>query len=706
MSHNNEHIQEQEITYENSFPFDVIRYREVSLFKNQQIKMIVDTVWDSLPFKPNPKVKDRAKYREMVKNYVLNLLKAYQTRKYIRISRNRNDHFYDERYCHIYTTASIVINTMDSLHEHNWIDMSIGFYDRQRQYGKQTRISPSVKFKELIEQMYGVFNGGNIQFVNEETKELIQLRKKIDADRYKLIPYKDNYITRPMRERLNRYNDLMSSYMTILPLSRKDLSTMDNDLITMFNNLLLNGSIAFSTKEINNRSISKRRRKKMDESKQSKRNKELIIKESSSFDIFECERELNNDLKHKSLPRTTTETSPTAGKEGKAKDTTITNTLAQHDKHKHTVRKNLLLSEDEQIGEVYYTIDEILKAYPKYRIFKFIIHHKNVYRAFSDSDMNFNHHGRFYGDVIQSLPEWMRIKITMKGQSVVECDYKSLHPTLLYAKMGVVPPDNIYVIDKEDDEQLRKEYKAILLISINHKDPKTMWNVVSSGFRKNFGYRKGDERLSKKYIEDIYDQLLLHNQPIAKFMNTGIGLELMRKDSEIADRIINDFVKRKAPIRCIHDSFIVPAGYYESLLKKLMVKHFQVVMNTDFTPDITTDRVQEKAIKRPVLNVQVEAIPAVMYDEEVPVMDDYDENMMYFESPLHEQHISHPIQVSNVPDTEDIEDSSNEYMKYFENNDDSYSFYDYSTHGFLKLPKERVLLGENRIMNRFEGIKI
>ena len=111
----------------------------------------------------------------------------------------------------------------------------------------------------------------------------------------------------------------------------------------------------------------------------------------------------------------------------------------------------------------------------------------------------------------------------------------------------------------------------MLLVSINHKNPDTMWNAVSAHFREEFGYKAGDERLSKKYIMGIYDRLLAHNQNIKKYMNTGVAMRLMRKDSEIVDKIMIEFISNEIPIRCIHDSFIVPAEY-EADLKVLMVE--------------------------------------------------------------------------------------------------------------------------------------
>ncbi len=239
--------QATELDYNKSFPFDVIRYRDVANCTDQQIRHIVDTVWKSLSFLNLPKKSSRKKYRAVVKNYVLNLIKSYQSGYCIRVSRNRNDHHYEKRYSSIYTTPFIVIKSMDALHDNGWIDLHIGFYDNQQNRGKQTRIVPSQKFIDLVENTESP-NGNNnknikrIRFVKEDVKEVIQLRHKIDGHKYRLSPYNDTPKTMRMRHRLNQYNDFMSSLkaLTILPLTRKELREMKPGHAETFNNMLLN----------------------------------------------------------------------------------------------------------------------------------------------------------------------------------------------------------------------------------------------------------------------------------------------------------------------------------------------------------------------------------------------------------------------------------------------------------------------------------
>jgi hypothetical protein len=201
------------------------------------------------------------------------------------------------------------------------------------------------------------------------------------------------------------------------------------------------------------------------------------------------------------------------------------------------------------------------------------------------------------------------------------------------------------MIDKGTNPQLRKEYKAVLLVSINHKKPKTMWGAISLHFREDLEYMAGDERLTKDYIMGIYDRLLEHNKPIAKFMNTGVAMRLMRKDSEISDRILNQFAINEIPIRCVHDSFIVPAEY-EKELKTLMVYYFQEVIDTDYEIGITTETTvadtKEDALNASVLNAEKIKAPEAkveIVDTEDDSGDDFDnnklnDNMKYFQEIL------------------------------------------------------------------------
>ncbi len=725
--------------YERSFYFDVIRYREVDAMTDHQLQKAVDTVHGSLNLKSKKKFKNR--YREMVKNYVFNLIKAFNTNHWVRVSRNEHDYKYIERYHHIYTTPTIVIKTMDALYDYGWIEMKSGFYDAEKGKGKITRIRPSTNFIDLITGTIGKQSCTRVQFHTLPLKDEIVMRQRLKNGKYLYEDYVDTLNTRQMRSRVRQYNEMMRNKITLLTLSKNDLLSLksvdqygeESKAYKSFNRQLSNGRIVFLEREIEKRN----RRQGITEPDHDRSITEdnyIVNPEIGTFNVFnvlklssdEIEQQLKaegwlpsgeyssplNGSEYESIfdsekenrdyfnslnlgnnnsitsnqpsPSTTTTTttttipspSPSPPSTPSLFSNIITNGLSE--------KSTSLQSLDNDSLPVWYdgedsyccTIDEILAKYPRNRIFRFLIPHTNMYRIFSTSHKQFRHHGRFYGDPVQNLPEKFRLKITMQGESVVECDYTSLHPYMLYTMVNEAPPENIYIIDKTENEQLRREYKTILLTAINSEDRNTMLKAVQRLFvkKKGFQYGSGDKRLKWSYIEDILDKLIEHNKPIAKFLNTKKGVELMRKDSEIADRIIKEFVRMDRPIRCVHDSFIVQERH-ESFLKRLMIEKYQEVMDTDYVIGITTEK-HKKSQSAPniVKSRESKNVNSVSSGKVKPV-----------------------VVMAEVSDDFHNRSEEIENMKYFQSFFEDEETHDSSTIEFPLLPRETFL-------GRFEGI--
>ena len=67
--------------------------------------------------------------------------------------------------------------------------------------------------------------------------------------------------------------------------------------------------------------------------------------------------------------------------------------------------------------------------------------------------------------------------------------------------------------------------------------------------------------------EALETAIKAQHSPIAHHFNTGIGLTLQRRDSDIALLVINTFVNElNRPIICVHDSFIVSVRDTETLI--------------------------------------------------------------------------------------------------------------------------------------------
>jgi len=81
---------------------------------------------------------------------------------------------------------------------------------------------------------------------------------------------------------------------------------------------------------------------------------------------------------------------------------------------------------------------------------------------------------------------------------------------------------------------------------------------------ENFKY------LLRKIIEE--------NPVFEKYLCSGKGLELQNIDSQIAENIFKRLLKKKIPVLCVHDSFIVETHHQDELIQA-MNEEYSKVMN-------------------------------------------------------------------------------------------------------------------------------
>jgi hypothetical protein len=184
----------------------------------------------------------------------------------------------------------------------------------------------------------------------------------------------------------------------------------------------------------------------------------------------------------------------------------------------------------------------------------------------------FNRHfgrgGRFYalGGGWQSMNKEARTRITIDGEPVVEIDYKTLHPALLYAQAGVPLPEDCYVIDGWP----RKLIKLALLIIINAKNKQsarlalahhdTMAEIAVPGSQEAIA-------VADKLIDDVKRV----HKPIARAFHKDMGAALMRIDSTLAESIMMLMLRQGVVALPVHDSFLVPESKAD-LLEEAMLR--------------------------------------------------------------------------------------------------------------------------------------
>ena len=163
--------------------------------------------------------------------------------------------------------------------------------------------------------------------------------------------------------------------------------------------------------------------------------------------------------------------------------------------------------------------------------------------------------GRLYAP-IQNYTKQTRKYFYLNGEPTIEIDYSSIHPHMLYHKERLeFNGDDPYAIEGFDRDAVKVAFNIMLnkeAFGANKPVAKTISKVVDCDID------------TAEALETAIQTL---HSPIAHYFNTGIGLTLQRRDSDIALLVINTFVNELSrPIICVHDSFIVSVRDTETLV--------------------------------------------------------------------------------------------------------------------------------------------
>jgi len=182
---------------------------------------------------------------------------------------------------------------------------------------------------------------------------------------------------------------------------------------------------------------------------------------------------------------------------------------------------------------------------------------RTLYRIFND--IEFKTGGRFYGTWWQNVPSKYRSRIVIDGKRTKEYDFSGLHPNILYAMGGLAFPDDPY--DNLVKGVPRKVGKVAFNAMLNSpKELMTLPDLTLSQYDVKWA------ALSAAIIE--------RHKPIAHHFYTGIGKELQKRDSDIAEDVMLHFAKLGVPVLPVHDSFVMHQGY-EKELQGVMGKAFR-----------------------------------------------------------------------------------------------------------------------------------
>ena len=193
---------------------------------------------------------------------------------------------------------------------------------------------------------------------------------------------------------------------------------------------------------------------------------------------------------------------------------------------------------------------------------------------------SFEKGGRFWGGWWQRCPKEWRKRIHIDDTPTSEIDYSGLHIVMLYAEKGTdywtAVGDDPYQIPKPDfaatDEQTREIAKQLLLVALNAADEKETFGA----FRNDAAAGSPEKHLTNKQLGHILEQLKNKHPLIADSLASDAGIDLMNRDAQITEKIIQTFTDKSIPVLTVHDSYIVPCGQ-EEFLERAMQEAFEEV---------------------------------------------------------------------------------------------------------------------------------
>ncbi|NDV53917.1 hypothetical protein G0Q01_23475 [Yangia sp. PrR007] len=189
------------------------------------------------------------------------------------------------------------------------------------------------------------------------------------------------------------------------------------------------------------------------------------------------------------------------------------------------------------------------------------MHRRNLYRVFNDRELTTG--GRFYGGWWQSVPKAYRRHLAVNGKRMVEIDYSNLHPVILYAEAGATPPVDCYrgIFDEVTETKGGAELRSMVKATFN-----AMLNAERPLRQAPKGIEPGKFNMSWPSVSNAVRSA---HGPIENKFYTGAGKRLQRTDSDVAERVMLDFIESGIPILPVHDSFLVHEGHREFLNKSM-----------------------------------------------------------------------------------------------------------------------------------------
>lgn len=197
---------------------------------------------------------------------------------------------------------------------------------------------------------------------------------------------------------------------------------------------------------------------------------------------------------------------------------------------------------------------------------------RTMKRIFNNSDLSCG--GRLYGGFWQPMSDTKRLEeILIDREPVAILDYDQMSLAIAYGLSGLpLPEGDLYEIDglsRVVDREPRPTVKQVGNAMMNRKTPLTEYPKGISPLT----YQGGEEVYRARWLAEAIRE---KHAPIADWFEQGRGLELQRRDSDIATDVLLRLIDEGIVALPVHDAFIVPLskkGYVRSVMIDTFREH-------------------------------------------------------------------------------------------------------------------------------------
>ena len=559
--------------WEVALPMDVYlvsNYPGIRKLGDYLFQEIVDS--SEVKFKSGLK---RHKAKESLKIILINLLIGYMAGLPVRYSRTKSAYTGNGRYKQLFFGYNRVLLIIKMLINFEYIIHKIGIKNPKTEVTRQSRMKATAKLISLFIE-YDLIRA-DIQPLPPIHEDLVQLREPdamLTDEAYKKLE--------PMRARLNKYNKSINSSKIEFKLSRDtkinrntlknikyralkgkyeitEFHTTDNDTTVDIYTQIIQGYkigsknyIAINKQQLSEETISIIN-KQLDKVEFDTINN--IYVEYNNYYNTNTNKEDNYSYKDRSCI-SMTGTFSGIDEDNQSVDTSETTTIEEFNDNK----------EKRPLAD--FGIKQL----------NFISKYQYLHRVFNNlPDLG----GRFYGATYITMPKEVRRCVYINDSPAVELDFGAHHIRMLYHYYLNMPyeEDPYKELCKNNPDE-RDIYKRVLLVAINAKSED---NSIK-GIRKKLHDDGIVYDLTNKAIKKCLEKVKRHHPRIARFINSGIGLELQYYEGCIVDIVLSRMTKQGIPCLQIHDSFIVPTEH-EDTLHEFMVEAYKKVIG-NFMPVI------------------------------------------------------------------------------------------------------------------------